>query len=136
MLTAINIDLNRAQEIDKLDDNTVLISINQEYEPLPRLKLDRLSSKILTLQFNDITAPVDVFMPMSPDQGLKILDFVNINKNKNFIIHCAAGISRSSAIALFIHLNYGHKLKENFWKSARPNAFVLGRLTILRNKKY
>lgn len=136
MLKVTNISLFEAQEIRNLPDNTVLISINQEYESLPRLELDRLSSKVLTLQFNDIAAPVDVFMPMSTDQALKILDFVNINKNKNFIVHCARGISRSAAVALYIHLTYGHRLKDDYWKSARPNPFVLGRLIIIRNKKF
>lgn len=134
MPKATNICAGEAGEIKYLPNNTVMISINQEYEPLFRLKLDRNSSKILTLQFNDITAPHDIFKPMTPEQGLKILDFININKGKDFIIHCAAGVSRSAAICLYLNIMEGYELKKDFWKISRPNPFILGRLMVLRKK--
>ena len=126
-----------AARIESLDDNSVLISINEEDLPLRKLKLDRNSSKVLTVVFSDVTAKVNVkglvYNPIDTEQALKILDFVNINKNKNFYVHCAAGVSRSAAICLYLNLVHGHELKPNFWSVSRPNPFVLGKLFILKN---
>ena len=60
----------------------------------------------------------------------EIVNFVRENKDKNFIVHCAAGVSRSSAVCMFIHLTYGHSLKGQFWYTSEPNSHVLGKLLI------
>jgi hypothetical protein len=56
MPKATNIPKELAEDIDALPDNTVLISINEEHEPLYPLKLDRTNFNILTVKFSDITA--------------------------------------------------------------------------------
>ena len=136
MPTAININAFIAEKIYYLDDNTVLISINpEEPEELFRLNIDRNSSKVLTLRFSDVTKECgykdSILHPINKQQTLDLLEFIERNKNKNFIIHCAAGISRSGAVALYIHETYGHELKPNFWQVSHPNNFVLN---MLRNK--
>ncbi len=137
MLTATNISCYDAAKIEELPSNTVLISINEEWDELNPLKLDRQSSKILTIKFSDITSRTEtlegkIYTPISGETVLKILDFININRNKNFLVHCARGISRSAAICLYLNIIHGHKLKDDFWKSARPNPYVLGKLMVAR----
>jgi predicted protein tyrosine phosphatase len=46
---------------------------------------------------------------MNPVQANCLLDFINKNANKDFLVHCFAGVSRSGAIAKFIneHLEAG-----------------------------
>lgn len=142
MSTAINIPWTDANLLYTLPSDTVLISINNEYEELHRLNLDRSdTNRILTLQFSDITSrEFDEFdgrdfNPISEEQALQILNFININKDKNFIIHCSAGISRSAAVALYLHTIHGHELKSNFWNTSRPNRYVIGQLMVMRKKK-
>lgn len=129
MLKAININAPQAESITNLPDNTVLISINEEYEPLYPLKLDRNSSKILTVRFTDITKIIGrdgiMYHPIDKETTLKILEFIERNKDGNFIIHCAAGISRSSAVAKYISETYGHELKPQFEYLCHPNNYVL-----------
>jgi predicted protein tyrosine phosphatase len=109
-----------------------LISINEEYEPLYPLKLDRESENVLTLRFTDITAPLthegEMYHPISAEDAFKILKFIDKHLTKDFIVHCAAGVSRSSAICLYLHIMHSYVLKDNFWLSSSPNCYVLGML--------
>lgn len=136
MLYAVNINAPSANLLQEFPENSVLISINsEEPDELFPLQLDRNDPRILTLRFSDLTKehiyPDKILHPINKEQTLQLLQFIDKYKDKNFIIHCAAGISRSSAICLFIHETYGHELKPNFWKTSHPNNFVLG---MLRNK--
>ena len=133
--------MGEAKQIEYLPNNTVLISINGTLDGLVPLKLDRQSSKVLTVVFDDVTDKDKKFEGktlklIDGDTALKILDFIEINKNKNFLIHCAAGISRSAAVALFINRYYGHELKPRFWSVSHPNCYVLGKLTTVKECKY
>ena len=69
---------------------------------------------------------------------LKILDFVNRNKDKTtFIIHCSAGISRSGAVASYIADKFHTEvdrcefIRNN--KQIQPNLYLLNRLHKLDN---
>jgi predicted protein tyrosine phosphatase len=121
-----------AGEIESLPDNAVMISINEEHEPLYPLKLDRASDKILTLKFTDITARLEHkgqwHHPILIEDTYRVLEFIKKYEGKDFIIHCAAGISRSSAICLYLHIAHGYALKEAFWAVSHPNKYVLGSL--------
>lgn len=135
-----NISAEEARTIKYLPNNSVLISINEEDMDLHPLKLDRNDSRILTLKFSDVTRPCDVhgikYNPISSDDALKVLDFINLNKDKNFIVHCHAGISRSAAICLYLHIIHGHELKKHFWRLSCPNKYILGQLMVSRFEKY
>lgn len=137
---AININAYQAEDIIELHDDTVLVSINNEHEQLFPLKLDRKSPNVLTLQFADILDDKyfngTTYHPIPEEQVYKLLEFINVNKDKNFIVHCAAGISRSSAVCVYLHLVHGHELKKDFWKVSHPNKFVVGALMIGKVKKY
>jgi hypothetical protein len=135
-LSAVNISFPEAGDIPGLDDNTVMISINEEYEPLRKLRIPRDSDKILTVRFSDITSRITrtienetiIYEPINEITAHCILDFINKNADKNFIVHCKAGISRSAAVCLYIHIVYGHNLKLGFWTTSLPNKYVLGSL--------
>lgn len=43
--------------------------------------------------------------------ALKTIEYINTHKNKDFIIHCEYGKSRSVAIALFIQTYYSHSIE-------------------------
>lgn len=135
---AININAFQAEDIKNLPDDTVMVSINNEYEELFPLNLDRNSPKVCTLQFADINDIVyrngNPYHPISDEDTYKALKFVNANKDKNFVVHCAAGISRSAGFCLYLHLMHGHILKDNFWKVSHPNAMVLGKLMMFKGK--
>ena len=134
MLTATNISAAEVGQIEKLPANTVLINFNNSYSDLFKLKLDRNDAdNILTLVVDDITGPTKLSNGMVLslfDEGaaLTILNFISLNKSKNFIINCHAGISRSSAVCLYLNLVYGHELKPRFWEISDPNAFIIGTL--------
>jgi predicted protein tyrosine phosphatase len=139
MLKATNINCFAAENIKELPINTVLISINEEDRDLYPLQIDRKDNRVLTLVFSDVTSKYVLpngkeFFPISVESTLKLLDFINLNKEKNFIVHCAAGVSRSAAVCFYLNLVYGHELKENFWKDCRPNKFVVGQLFVTRHK--
>lgn len=132
-LLVINISAYEANLIKKLPLNYALISINDEDSPLFPLRLDRNHEKIFTVQFTDIITSIikngKIYNPLSQNLAAQIANFIERYKDNNFIIHCHAGVSRSSAVALFIHLKYGHKLKDNFWFYSNPNVQTLGMLT-------
>lgn len=97
---------------------------------------------VLRLVFDDIDEPLHVpllgefvdgreyipVVPMTEEQGRQIVDFVKANKDAyNFIVHCAAGISRSGAIVKFINEYFDGE--EWYFRHlnphTRPNARIL-----------
>jgi predicted protein tyrosine phosphatase len=125
-----NISKDAAEALTKLPKNTALISINNEHSVPWDLKV---SGELVHRQtFSDIVTHREyitaAYNPINTDQAYEIAAFIERNKEKNFIVNCEAGISRSGAICLFIHKNYGHKLKERFWDVSHPNPFVFGKL--------
>jgi predicted protein tyrosine phosphatase len=130
---AWNISQQHAEEIFALPPRTVMISITGEYAPRASLNIPD-DSRLLRVAFADIRADsiIDGKMHHVIQEGTvrKILRFTRDNKDKDFIVHCRAGISRSSAICLYLHMMYGHDLKSLFWENSAPNEFVLGALWI------
>lgn len=129
-------------------DKTALIEIMGEQDILSApfyFKKDH--PNVIRLMFDDVDEPLHVSLlgdvpdereyvpvvPMSEEQGKLILDFVKKNDSVgNFIVHCAAGVSRSGAVAKFITEYFGGEDKD-FYKLnpyTKPNQRIL---TILRN---
>lgn len=138
MKHAININCYQAQDITELPENTVMVSINNEHEALFPLSLDRSSPNVLTLQFADIQDELYRnglhYHPIPPEQVIQLLNFIDLHKEKSFIVHCAAGISRSSAVCLYLNIIHGHALRSDFWKVSHPNKYVMGALMIAKFK--
>lgn len=130
MLKTYNASELEVKEIT-LNDSCAVISIREEHGPDYQLNF---TGNTLIVKFSDVTAKVNVndvdFNPISKEDAAKMVDFIEENKNKNFVVNCSAGVSRSAAVCLFIHHTYGHSLKENFWLLSSPNPFVLGKLII------
>lgn len=137
MPKCINISAREACDLDHLPDGWVLISINEEHENLHPLKIS--GDRILRVKFTDTTHAFEhkgrKFSPLDGNTAHTIINFLHQNHSRNVIVHCHAGISRSSAICMFLHLAYGHELKDNFFATSEPNPFVLGRLLIEHKKK-
>lgn len=83
----------------------------------------------LNLNFDDVTEDFtfknmygqDVtYHAISDEQAAQIIDFVDNNKDKNLIIHCRAGKSRSAAVARAIFDCYADVYEENMFNNYNP----------------
>ena len=96
-------------------EESVIISISTQDLYYGYLKIEKTDKNnvtdILNLSFMDCDTPgeADVYGSptteqdlMSSDEAKAIVDFVERNKDKYIIVHCDAGISRSSAVAAAI----------------------------------
>ena len=92
--------LENARETDhSIYDGFITIEDSLEDNPL------RINNELclqLVLCFDDISIPVDDYILPQKKHIEKALDFADSIGNGSLIIHCVAGISRSSAIALAI----------------------------------
>ena len=78
---------------------------------------------VLTLQFDDITYQFGDLKLFTKEQAKQIIDFLTRNLDKGYcVVHCTAGISRSGAVATFIHKWIGTATDDEF-KVINPNIF-------------
>jgi len=100
---------------------------------------------VLNIDFWDIEKEIEygngkVLKPFTPEQADEILNFIDKNQGKEFLIHCHAGISRSSAVAYFIRDYYEWVNKELFDRRYKgnkyPNQCVFTLLKKAFEKKY
>lgn len=135
MPKVLNIDRFSAQHTE-LKENEVMISISEEHEEgyAPLHFIQHNSEKCLSLKFSDVTGEVTVkqhkYMPPRKEDIYKILDFISKNLGKDFIIHCHAGVSRSGAIAYFLHEAYNYDVHPHFWYLSEPNPYIFGKLLL------
>ena len=134
-------DNNFSNEIFKKHDNACFISIididntEQKYD----LSIDNfLQVKMWDIE-NDIIQNDYFYEKPSDNELLKIVHFVNKNKNKNiFMIHCSAGISRSGAVAMFIRDKFFDEIDNVVFnienKHILPNLYILKKLKELDNE--
>lgn len=80
---------------DSVDKNNCIISIQ---DPKNFIKFNT-KIKILYLKFHDVEEDAHGYKTISKNDANAIANFVLQNKDKNFIISCEAGISRSSGVA-------------------------------------
>lgn len=133
--------------LSKLDDsnieskNSAVIEVMGEQDLLQmphHFKQDH--PNVLRLLFDDVDEPLQVnrlgtdgreyvpVIPMSEAQGKQIFEFIKTNKDAvNFIVHCAAGISRSGAVAKFITEYFGGTDREFYFLNpyTKPNSRIL-----------
>lgn len=139
MPTVYNIPRKQAKNIDFVPSNCVWISIQEpDSEHITNANLDRLPN--LKIKFWDINERYyDIASgiwgePITDEQIKEIYDFLIAHKEKNIIVNCRAGISRSGAIAQFVHETFGHTWDKESQGRAIPNSRVLWKLAELHAK--
>ena len=121
-----------------------VITIENSFEENPFRYRDEYPKQLI-LRFDDISVPVDEFIEPEEKHVLQALSFAEKIGEGSILIHCHAGISRSSAIALAIiakKLGRGKEVEsinilEKINPHARPNKLLVW-LTdeiLERNKK-
>ena len=109
-------EFNQVMGNNKIDDNNVetipsaLISINDSFGNWSVSWFDRDHPNVLRLWFDDIEHNNEVSptnqgscSAFSDEQAHQVIEFVKQNRDKNFLVHCSAGISRSGAVGTFIN---------------------------------
>lgn len=85
----------------RIDKPTVIISIGDPKESLPELACDPID--LLRIEVDDVTEDLGPEYRMFDwHDARKILEFEHRYKDHDIVVHCAAGISRSPAVALFL----------------------------------
>lgn len=83
-------------------ENIALISIHDPDRMVhPDIKLEGFAD-VKQIQFWDIEESFGNYKTISDEQGKELRDFINKNKDRRFIVHCAAGQSRSAGVACAI----------------------------------
>lgn len=147
-----SMDYNKVDDSNVESKNSAVIEIMGEQDLLIHpfwFKKDHMN--VLRLCFDDVDEALttkllgDIYdereyipvVPMSIEQGKKIFDFVKENLlAKSFIIHCAAGVSRSAAVALFINGYFGgdwHHFKQ-INPHTKPNIRIVKILNRISGK--
>lgn len=90
--------------------NTAMISISTP-EGRHNVSLNKkweICGNLLEIDFHDIDIQDSNYTIFSREHAKTIIDFIeSLSSDINtIIVHCLAGISRSAAVALFIHENY------------------------------
>ena len=109
-----------------------VITIENSFEENPFRYRDEYPKQLI-LRFDDISVPVDEFIEPQEEHVLQALSFADKIGDGSILIHCHAGISRSSAIALAIiskKLGSGKevesiKILEKINPHARPNKLLV-----------
>lgn len=121
-------------------ENLALISINDTHGQWPVSWFDQDHPNVLRLWFDDVehdlqTSPTNPHKckAFSVEQAKQTFDFINENYEKDFIVHCSAGISRSGAIGAFI-TDYFDWDRVKFEKN-NPYIHPNGRITRMMNNK-
>jgi predicted protein tyrosine phosphatase len=118
---------------EKMKD-VALISINDTEGNWSVSWFDQDHPNVIRMWFDDVErdeqkSPTNSFTcrTFTAEQAEKLFNFIKANSNKDFIVHCSAGISRSGAVGAFIN-DYLDSDKEYFrefnLKRIYPNAHV------------
>lgn len=82
---------------------------------------------VLRLKFDDVEKEWQGYIPMSEEQADEILSWLMTNEDllKAVYVHCAAGESRSAAVAMFIADVYGLPIDPNKAKNYNRHVYAL-----------
>lgn len=127
---------------DNVEDLPVaLISIVEENEPdcMELNYFKRTHRNFVQMAFSDVDKPerigLNVFSPISFEQARELVGFIqdNIREKSTLLIHCAAGISRSGAVATFAYdlLKQHDPNRIPYEKFKRDNPQILPNRTVL-----
>ncbi len=94
-------------EIEHKEDMVLIAIHDPDRNPHPDFKVDGFHD-VLQMNFWDSEVGNVRNPPLTFEQGKEIKEFIQTNKNKQFLIHCSAGISRSAGVACAVEciINY------------------------------
>jgi predicted protein tyrosine phosphatase len=128
------------ETVEKFPKSCV-ISILDSSGPFAVRLFEKDHPNVITLVFDDVTKDGEPSptvhkntIAFSEKQAKKLYNFIRLNSEADtFIVHCAAGISRSGAVGTFINDMYG---KENFYefKVRNPKVFPNQRILNFLNR--
>lgn len=135
----INVPGYAVVEAKDLPPGSILISIQEEYGPPPRIS--HVTAPTLVVKFSDIQEELEedgseVLHPITPGQAEEILEFVEANAQAAMcVVHCAGGVSRSAAVVMALHVIHGWPLPKTFWQVSTPNPCVIGAIILSAERK-
>lgn len=118
----------------KLDPKTTAwLSIGEPGIDKSLIKNPSLSNlDFLFIQFWDVEKEIisldDIYLPATDEQIKTMLEFLLRNQGKNILVNCAAGVSRSGAVAKFCNENFNHYWISNGKLKAIPNNYIYNKL--------
>ena len=128
------------KNVEEQMNGVALISINDTSGNWSTSWFDADHPNVLRLWFDDVFADTEKSptnknecRAFTEKQAQKIFQFIKENKDKDFIVHCSAGISRSGAVGAFIN-DYLDSDKEFFHKFNADRIFPNAHVSILLNK--
>lgn len=83
---------------DPTQEDIVLIRIVDSKGDFRPLKAPSRYNDILCLKFDDVSMSSSNYYAISDQEADKIAEFLIKHKGKNLVVHCEAGVSRSSAV--------------------------------------
>ena len=115
------------------------ISINDTHGNWSISWFDSDHPNVLRLWFDDVEHDLELSptnkescRAFSQEQGKQVREFIDNNKDKDFLVHCSAGISRSGAVGRFI-VDYLQGDREYFEKN-NPHIHPNGRVSRILNR--
>lgn len=119
--------------ISILSPSKIIDSEKRSFFAKPYFKKEH--SNVLIMEFEDIEREIEGYKAFSIELAEKTIKFIMENKDKDiFLVHCAAGISRSGAIAQFIN-DYFSGDYETFHRN-NPHILPNNLITRLLGKAY
>lgn len=120
--------------------DVALISINDTMGDWSTSWFDFDHPNVIRFWFDDVErdeqkSPTNAFTcrTFTDEQAERLFNFIKENQNKDFIVHCSAGISRSGAVGSFIN-DYLDSDKEFFHKFNAKRIFPNAHVSRLLNK--
>lgn len=135
ILSAIEVEdmLRNNKNLGILNHNPIISILNDERKYFPILNSKISNNKFLKLAFDDVDCKInsDVVL-VNENDILEIIKFIDELKNndEDIIVHCYAGISRSSAVAMIVafiltkDFEYAKSIV-NIANSHSPNELIL-----------
>lgn len=143
---------NQMMELENINDFNIkyklkdyaIISINDTTGKWSSPWFNEDHDNVIRLWFDDVLEDGDTISKYNR-VGLKatnaqlndIIDFIERNEDKKFIIHCSAGVSRSGAVGMYITRLLKRSVKKYLKHNPRvkPNLMILSRISFLHNIK-
>lgn len=99
----------------------------EEHDNVINLNFDDIIDDEMISKTNEGTF---IYRCISEEDAKRLYEFIdyNVKQNRDFIIHCRAGKSRSQAVARFIYDCYGYKNGKSDNPCLYPNINVLNKL--------